>query len=48
MREALKRIVDLKDEAYESEPVSREVADVVARNAGRIARAALLDTGEKR
>jgi hypothetical protein len=41
LERALRRIVELKDEAYQHEPVSREVADVVARNAGRIARAAL-------
>lgn len=42
---ALQTISDLKDEAYESEPVSREAADVVARHAGRIAKAALADAG---
>ena len=41
MHKALERIVALKDEAYEIEPVSREVADIVARNAGRIAKEAL-------
>lgn len=41
LRAALQRIVDLKDEAYVDEPVSGVVADVVARNAGRIAREAL-------
>ena len=35
-------IVDLKDEAYTTGPVSREMADVVARHAGRIAKAALV------
>jgi hypothetical protein len=40
--EALQRISDLKDEAYSiPEAVSPVVADIVARNAGRIARDAL-------
>jgi hypothetical protein len=41
MYEALERIVDLVDEAYQDEPVSRMTADVVARNSGRIARTVL-------
>ena len=38
---ALQLIIELKDEAYHSEPISLEAADVVARNAGRIAKNAL-------
>lgn len=37
----LQFMCDLKDEVYEEEPVSREAADVAARNMGRMAKEAL-------